>query len=473
METNRYDQIKSYIQSHREDIVSTLIRLARVPSVCSDALPGAPFGAACRAVLEEAARIHAENGFPDTCISDDGYLLTHIGCGEKTIGIFAHGDVVPPGDGWTITEPFDPVVKDGFLVGRGVNDNKSGMLISLYAARAIRDLGLPFSSRLLLFTGSNEESGMADVAAFVKNHGAPDVSLVPDSGFPVYRGEKGILRFWAKSRQKLEALQTFTGGEAFNIILGNADVTLATTPEMTAALEKVCADNPRLTLTKDKDCLKLSAEGISKHAALPDGSLNAAMLLCEGLLATEVLPDGDREQLAFLQSLLSNTDGVSFGINATDPDFGKTTIVNGMVDMQDGHLCAAFDVRYVQNGEAMIAGIRTLLAENGWDMDTTRDSPGFKIPMENPMLQALLHSYSRCTGEENPRAYLNAGGTYARCLPNGYAVGTCFWRAMPFTLPGGHGGVHQPDEVLTIDGLLDAIAVVTEMLLTMDETLTK
>ena len=48
---------------------------------------------------------------------------------------------MPEGNGW-IHSPYDPVEKDGFLIGRGVADNKNAAVLSLYLLRAFRELGL-------------------------------------------------------------------------------------------------------------------------------------------------------------------------------------------------------------------------------------------------------------------------------------------------------------------------------------------
>ena len=42
---------------------------------------------------------------------------------DNTIGLWNHLDVVPLGEGWDYA-PFDPVVRDGYLIGRGAQDNK-------------------------------------------------------------------------------------------------------------------------------------------------------------------------------------------------------------------------------------------------------------------------------------------------------------------------------------------------------------
>ena len=56
-------------------------------------------------------------------------------------------------------EPFEPVVKDGYLIGRGAQDNKGPAVAMLYVMRCIRELGLPAAHELCLFAGCDEERG--------------------------------------------------------------------------------------------------------------------------------------------------------------------------------------------------------------------------------------------------------------------------------------------------------------------------
>jgi len=58
--------------------------------------------------------------------------------------ILTHLDVVPPGDlsKWTVTDPFTPVVKDGKVYGRGTEDNGQSVVSSLYAVKALMNLGV-------------------------------------------------------------------------------------------------------------------------------------------------------------------------------------------------------------------------------------------------------------------------------------------------------------------------------------------
>lgn len=103
---------------------------------------------------------------------------------EKTLGLFAHADVVEVSDDWVHTAPFEPLEKEGYLIGRGVLNDKSAVVISLYCAKILKELNIPFNSKLVMFTGSNEETGMEDVENYVKTHAAPDFSLACDTAFP-------------------------------------------------------------------------------------------------------------------------------------------------------------------------------------------------------------------------------------------------------------------------------------------------
>ena len=293
------EQIHNYITEHKDEIVSTLKELVKIPSVRGESKSDAPFGKACADVLEYTQWLYRENGFETDLNQNDGYLLSYYGEGRKTLGIFAHADVVPVGDDWVFTNPFEPALKDGFIIGRGVRDNKSAVVISLYCAKMLKDLNIPFNSRLVMFTGVNEETGMADMDSYVKSHKSPDFSIIADSAFPLYRGDKGILRFTAISDEKLKDITEFRGGTAFNIILGEA--------------------------TAKVGDLTFSEKGISSHGAQPEGSVNAAYLLSKKLSENNELCQSDKEQMLFISNTLENYYGEVFGVENNDFVFGRLT----------------------------------------------------------------------------------------------------------------------------------------------------
>ena len=152
-------EIHEYIQAHRNEIVNGLLELVKLPSKNGNAEKKAPFGRICANILKAIQGLYEGNGFDTEIEEDGGYLLSSYGNGDKSIGLFAHADVVAGGDDWIYTTPFEPIEKDGFLIGRGVLDDKSAVIASLYILKMFKDLKLPLKSKLVCYTGSNEKSG--------------------------------------------------------------------------------------------------------------------------------------------------------------------------------------------------------------------------------------------------------------------------------------------------------------------------
>lgn len=86
-----------------------------------------------------------------------------------------HVDVVPPGDGW-LSDPFDPVQKEGYIYGRGAQDMKSGVAAFVQALKTTET----FQGTLSLLLTSDEEGpakhGTVEVLAYLKEH-----HLLPDA----------------------------------------------------------------------------------------------------------------------------------------------------------------------------------------------------------------------------------------------------------------------------------------------------
>ena len=475
MEQTTFERIRAYLLAQKEELTEQLCALVRVPSVRGEAKPHAPFGEDCARALCAVRDMYTKNGFSSALYAEEGYLLTEAGnpSSGKTIGLFAHADVVPAGENWTVCAPFEPVARDGWVFGRGSGDNKSGILLSLCAAKAVRDLDLPLRSRLLLYTGSNEESGMADIRKFAEQQPMPEISLVPDNGYPVYRGEKGILRFWAEAGETVSDILSFDGGEAFNVVLGSFSVTLRDSDKLFAALSEKVKTEENMTLTRESGVLRLSVEGISAHASSPNGAVHGVFRVASVLAACEALPAGDRALMRDAAALTGDCFGESFGIASKDPDFGVLTCANGIAALRDGRPALTFDIRYgtMWDSDTLENTIREKLALLGWSMVLESDRPGFALPDDDPRIRTILDTYNKCTGASEEHARLSGGGTYARFLKPGFSFGHSVWRQLPVSLPAGHGGAHQPDEFASIDGLIEAAAIDLCIILALDEQL--
>ena len=91
-----------------------------------------------------------------------GYgLLPGDGSTPGYLAAISHVDVVPAGDGWNFP-PFHMTEKDGWIIGRGTDDDKNAVIITLYAAKYLKEYS-PLRHDLRILLGCNEETGMHDI----------------------------------------------------------------------------------------------------------------------------------------------------------------------------------------------------------------------------------------------------------------------------------------------------------------------
>jgi succinyl-diaminopimelate desuccinylase len=124
---------------------------------------------------------------------------------DKRLWIVTHLDVVPSGDlsGWKTTQPFEPTHKDGCIFGRGSEDNGQSLVASVFAVKALKQLGIkPKRSVALAFVADEEQGSTMGIQHLLEEgvFGKDDLVVVPDSGSPdgsfIEIAEKSIL--WLK-----------------------------------------------------------------------------------------------------------------------------------------------------------------------------------------------------------------------------------------------------------------------------------
>ena len=82
-----------------------------------------------------------------------------------------------------------------------------------------------------------------------------------------------------------------------------------------------------------------------------------------------------------------------------------------------------------------------------------------------------MDAWQEVTGDLENKPYLSLGGTYSRFLKNAVSIGTHIKKTSPLDMPSGHGDVHQPDEAIDIDGLLDGIEILSHIIIKVDNIL--
>mgnify|MGYP000644703783 CR=1 FL=1 len=143
---------KPYIRAHMDELLESLAALVRIPSVEGVPEEHAPFGREPARALHETLALCEKLGFRIGNM-DDRVGWCEYGEGEEMVAVLGHLDVVPAGDGWTVTEPFVPVIRDGRLYGRGSSDDKGPAIAALYAMKAVKDLGITLTKNARLILG--------------------------------------------------------------------------------------------------------------------------------------------------------------------------------------------------------------------------------------------------------------------------------------------------------------------------------
>ncbi len=124
-------------------------------------------------------------------------LIAGIGSGRPVLHINGHYDVVPPGSGWTVTDPFKPKIVNERVYGRGSVDMKGGIAVSLMLLRLLLRVESKLNGRVEIALVPDEEIGGETGTGYLVNELGvkPDYVIVaePSSSRRVLIGNKGAL----------------------------------------------------------------------------------------------------------------------------------------------------------------------------------------------------------------------------------------------------------------------------------------
>ncbi|MDN4060640.1 M20/M25/M40 family metallo-hydrolase [Massilia sp. YIM B02769] len=163
MDTQARQGLLDWIDAHFDEQVAFLQGVVRIPT---DTPPGnnAPHAEAVAEMVRAFGWEAERHAVPAQLVADYGMesitnLIVRRPYGEgPTIALNAHGDVVPPGEGWT-KPPYGAEIEDGYLYGRAAAVSKSDFATYIFAVRAIEALGLPLKGGVELHFTYDEEFG--------------------------------------------------------------------------------------------------------------------------------------------------------------------------------------------------------------------------------------------------------------------------------------------------------------------------
>ena len=200
MTRSLYDTLDTWIDAHFDEEVRFLQDLVRVPT---DTPPGnnAPHAERTAELLKDFGFSAESHAVPQADVQAAGMeSITNLvvrrkyGAG-RTVGLNAHGDVVPPGDGWT-RDPYGGEVVDGKLYGRAAAVSKCDFATFTFAVRALESLKAPLKGSAELYFTYDEEFGgeLGPGRLLDKGLIKPDLVIAAGFSYQVVTGHNGCLQ---------------------------------------------------------------------------------------------------------------------------------------------------------------------------------------------------------------------------------------------------------------------------------------
>ncbi len=196
-----YAQLDAWIDQHFDEQVKLLQELVRVPT---DSPPGnnAPHAERTAELFKTFGFDAEKHPVPENLVREHGLQsLTNLivrrpyGPGGRTIALNAHGDVVPPGEGWT-HDPYGGEIVDGKMYGRATAVSKCDFTTFAFAVRALEAVAKPRQGQVELHFTYDEEFGGDLGPGWLLSKGLtkPDLMVAAGFSYQVVTAHNGCLQ---------------------------------------------------------------------------------------------------------------------------------------------------------------------------------------------------------------------------------------------------------------------------------------
>jgi succinyl-diaminopimelate desuccinylase len=223
-----HETIRAFLDARRDAQAAFLAELVKVPS---DNPPGdcAPHAERAAALLEGLGFAVERHPVPDELVRANGMasctnlvVRRRFGEGGPVVALNAHGDVVPPGEGWS-RDPYGAEIADGWMYGRGVAVSKSDFATYAYALLALEAAGVPLQGAAELHLTYDEEAGGEIGPRWLLEQGIsrPDLAIGAGFSYAVVDAHNGCLHLEVKVEgRSAHAAMPFTGVDALEAATG-------------------------------------------------------------------------------------------------------------------------------------------------------------------------------------------------------------------------------------------------------------
>ena len=436
--------MKTYITNQvKDEFLTSLKTLISYPSVLNEGENGTPFGQAIQDVLEKTLGICRSLGFT-TYLDPKGYYgYAEIGQGAELLAVLCHLDVVPSGDeaDWQ-TPPFEATIKDGWIFGRGVQDDKGPSMAALYAVKALLDSGVKFKKRVRFIFGTDEETLWRCMGRYNELEETATLGFAPDSSFPLTYAEKGLLQVKlhgpGSDQLDLEA------GAAFNVVPGKASY-------QGELLEPIVAGLQAAAFDYEQNDQQVTVLGLPKHAKDAAEGINAIVRL-----ATVLQPLQSHPALAFIAEAVGEdaTGSRLFGDISDEPSGRLSFNIAGLtLNSEKSEIRIDIRIPVLADKDQLVAKLAEIAGRYQLDYEEFDYLAPLYVPKDSELVSTLMAIYQEKTGDTSP-AMSSGGATFARTMPNCVAFGALF--------PGVEQTEHQANERASLEDLYRAMDIYAE-----------
>jgi acetylornithine deacetylase/succinyl-diaminopimelate desuccinylase-like protein len=248
--------IHDFLTEQRPAQARFLAELVRVPS---DNPPGdcAPHGERAAALIEALGLTVERHPVPESLargcgmVSATNLVVRHRFGDGPVVALNAHGDVVPPGDGWT-QDPYGAAVVDGWMYGRGAAVSKSDFATYIWALLALRAQGGALGGTVELHFTYDEESGGEIGPALLLREGIskPDLAIGAGFSYAVVNAHNGCLHLEIQvDGRSAHAAMPQTGIDALEAANAVLTALYAWRPSLAARTSRIAGiGSPQLTV---------------------------------------------------------------------------------------------------------------------------------------------------------------------------------------------------------------------------------
>lgn len=437
---------KLVTEKEQNEAVEGLKRLVSKPSAYDQntVSKATPFGQGIDDALTEVLKIAKENGFKTFKDPEGHYGYAEIGSGDKIFGIIGHMDVVPAGDpnDWD-SDPFTATIKDGYIYGRGTQDDKGPSMAAMFAVKALVDRGYQFNCRIRFIFGTDEETLWRGIAVYNKKESPIDFGIAPDAEFPLIYAEKGLEQSYLVG----------PGMDDLSIDLKNA---------FNAVPAKAPYDGPKLDEVKaslDKHGFKyedhgsdgITVVGKAVHAMNAPQGTNAVLRLAIAL--DDVFPNKVLD--FFGKKFKEDATGTNLLGNVEDQQSGHLTmnISSLKIDKNETRMQVDMRIPVTVEHDELIEKLKKTAEPYDLHYEAFDYVAPLYVPTDSDLVKTLMSTYKDLTGDDT-QPQISGGATFARTMHNCVAYGAM--------LPGTPDFMHQVNENWELKSMYKAMDIYAE-----------